>query len=149
VTAAEEILLETDASIFDTGDDAIVAEPDESSDGGAPAFDLGSESLTTLTDFVVGKFVSTCGRAPHNIRDTEVEIEKQGTFKRREETRRKSAGVNRGPKAVPRPTEMATNGGGVEARVDANEQNDQVFRDKIGDTLVVCSEELRLRGFPG
>ena len=44
---------------------------------------------------------------------------------------------------------MATNGSGVQARIDANKQDDQVFRDEIMDTLVVRSEELRLRGFPG
>ena len=37
VAAAEEVLLEADAGVFDAGDDAVRANADEGDDGGAPA----------------------------------------------------------------------------------------------------------------
>ena len=44
---------------------------------------------------------------------------------------------------------MAADGGGVEAGVDAGEEDDEVFGDEIRDALVVRGEELGLGGFPG
>ena len=44
---------------------------------------------------------------------------------------------------------MAADGGGVEAGVDAGEEDDEVFGDEIRDELVVRGEELGFGGFPG
>ena len=57
VAAAEEILLQADAGVFDAGDDAVGADADEGDDGGAPAFDFGFETLATGAKFVVGEFI--------------------------------------------------------------------------------------------
>ena len=43
VAAAEGVLLEADAGVFDAGDDAVGADADEGDDCGAPAFDFGFE----------------------------------------------------------------------------------------------------------
>src|SRR5271156_1177588 len=51
VAAAEEVLLETDASIFYAGDDAVGSDADEGDDGGSPAFDFGFETLAAGAKF--------------------------------------------------------------------------------------------------
>ena len=43
---------------------------------------------------------------------------------------------------------MAADGGGVEAGIDAGEEDDEVFGDEIRDALVVRGEELGFGGFP-
>ncbi len=54
-----------------------------------------------------------------------------------------------GPEAVAGAAEVAADGGGVEAGVDAGEEDDEVFGDEIRDELVVRGEELGFGGFPG
>src|SRR6185369_13863751 len=53
------------------------------------------------------------------------------------------------PEAVAGTAEVAADGGGVEAGVDAGEKDDEVFGDEIRDALVVRGEELGFGGFPG
>ena len=43
---------------------------------------------------------------------------------------------------------MAADGGGVEAGVDAGEEDDEVFGDEIRDELVARGEDLGFGGFP-
>ena len=57
MAAAEGVLLEADAGVFDAGDDAVGTDADEGDDGGAPAFDFGFESLAAGAKFVVGEFI--------------------------------------------------------------------------------------------
>src|SRR5438477_1760757 len=54
-----------------------------------------------------------------------------------------------GPEAVAGAAEMPADGGGVEAGVDAGEENDEVSGSEVRDELVVCCEELGLGRFPG
>ena len=44
---------------------------------------------------------------------------------------------------------MTPDGGGVEAGVDAGEEDDEVFGGEIRDGLVARGEELGFGGFPG
>ena len=53
-----------------------------------------------------------------------------------------------GPEAVAGAAEVVADGGGVEAGVDAGEEDDEVFGDEIRDELVVRGEELGFGGFP-
>ena len=53
------------------------------------------------------------------------------------------------PETVAGATEVAADRGGVEAGVDAGEEDDEVFGDQIRDELVMRSEDLGLGGFPG
>src|SRR5207253_1902507 len=77
------------------------------------------------------------------------EVEKEGSFKGGEEARGEAAAVECGPEAVAGASEVAADGGGVEARVDAGEEDDEVFGGEIRDDLVVRGEELGFGGFPG
>ena len=52
------------------------------------------------------------------------------------------------PEAVAWAAEVAADRGGVEARVDAGEEDDEVFGDEIRDELVVRGEELGFGRFP-
>jgi hypothetical protein len=53
-----------------------------------------------------------------------------------------------GPEAVARAAEVAPDGGGVEAGVDAGEEDEEVFRNEIRDKPIVSREELGSGGFP-
>jgi len=57
--------------------------------------------------------------------------------------------VEGGPEAIARAAEVAADGGGVEAGVDAREEDDEVFSHEIRDRLVARGEELRFTWFPG
>ena len=149
VAAAEGGLLEADAGVFDAGDDAVGADADEGDDGGAPAFDFGLEALAAGAKFVVGEFIGAGGGAFDDVGDAEFEVEKEGFFKGGEEARGEAAAVEGGPEAVAGAAEVAADGGGVEAGVDAGEEDDEVFGGEIRDELVVRGEELGFGGFPG
>ena len=82
VAAAEVGFLEADSGIFDAGDDAVGTDADEGDDGRSPAFDFGLEALAAGAKFVMGEFISAGGRAPDDVGDPELEIEKQRLFKR-------------------------------------------------------------------
>jgi hypothetical protein len=75
-------------------------------------------------------------------------IEKEGFFKGREEARGEPTAVESGPEAVPGAAEVMTDGGSVEAGIDADEEDDEVFGGEIRDSLVVRGEELGFGGFP-
>ena len=149
VAAAEGDLLQADAGVFVAGDNAVGTDADEGDDGGAPAFDFGLEALAAGAKFIVGKFIGTSGRAFDDVGDAELEIEKEGFFKGGEKARGEAAGVEGGPEAVAGAAEVVANGGGVEAGVDAGEEDDEVLGDKIRDELVASGEELGFGGFPG
>jgi len=137
VAAAEKGRLEADARVFDSGDDAIRMDADEGDDGWAPAFDFGLEALAAGAKFIVGEFIGAGGGAFDDVRDAESEVEKEGSFKGGEEARGEAAAVESGPEAVAWPAEMTADGGGVEAWVDAREEDDEVFGDEIRYKLVV------------
>ncbi len=147
--AAEEGLLEADAGVFDAGNDPVGAYADEGDDGGAPTFYLGFEAPAAGAKFVVCELIGAGGGAFDDIGDAKFQVEKEGFFKGREEARGEAAGVEGGPEAVAGATEVVADGGGVEAGVDASEEDDEVFGGKIRDDHVVCSKELGFGGFPG
>ena len=149
VAATEKGLLEADAGVFDTGDDAVGVNADKGDDGGAPAFDFGLEAPAPGAKLVVGEFIRAGGGAFDDIGDAEPEVEKKRSLKGGEEARSESAAVKGGPEAIARAAEVAADGGGVEAGVDAREEDDEVFGDEIRDELVVCAEDLGFGGFPG
>ena len=149
MAAAEEGLLEADAGVFDAGDDAVGVDADEGNDGRAPAFDFGLEAPAAGAKFVVGEFIGAGGGAFDDVRDAEPEVEKKRSLKGRKEARGKAAGVQGGPESVAGAAEVAADGGGVEARVDAGEEDDEIFGDEIRNDLVARREELRFGGFPG
>jgi len=149
VAAAEELLLEADAGVFNAGNDAVGADADEGDDGGAPAFDFGFKALGAGVKFLVGQFVGAGGGAGDDVGDAKFEVEKQVTFEGREEARGEATSVKRRPKAVAGAAKVPADGGGVEAGVDAGEENDEVFCCQIRDDLVARGKDLGFAGFPG
>ena len=149
VAAAEKGLLQADAGVFDTRDDAVGVNADKGDDDRAPASDLGLEASAAGAKFVVGEFIRAGGGALDDVGDAEPEVEKKRPFKGGEEARSESAAVKGGPKAIARPAEVAADGSGVEAGVDAREEDDSVFGDEIGNELVARGEDLGFAGFPG
>ncbi len=149
VAAAEAALLEADADVFDAGDDTVGADADEGDDGGAPTFDFGFEAPAPGAKFVVSEFFGAGGGAFDDVGDAKFEVEKEGFFKGGEQARGEAAAVEGGPEAVAWAAEVAADGGGVEARVDAGEEDDEVLGDEIWDELVVRGEKLGFGGFPG
>ena len=149
MAAAEGGLLEADAGVFDAGDDAVGADADEGDDGGAPAFDFGLEALAAGAKFVVGEFIGAGGGAIDDVGDAEFEVEKEGFFKGGEEARGEAAAMEGGPEAVAGAAEVAADGGGVEAGVDAGKEDDEVFGDEIRDELVCAARSWALVGFQG
>ena len=149
VAAAEGGLLEADAGVFDAGNDAVGTDADKGDDGRSPAFDFGLEALGACAKFLVCEFIGAGGGAFDDIGDAEFEVEKEGFFKGGEEARGESAGVEGGPEAVAGAAEVVADGGGVEAGVDTDEEDDEVFGDKIRDDPVVRGEEIGFGGFPG
>jgi hypothetical protein len=148
VAAAEGVLLEADADVFNAGDDTVRTDADEGDDGRAPAFDFGLEALAAGAKFVVGKFIGAGCCAFDDVRDAEFKVEQEGFFKGGEEARSETAAVKRGPEAVTWAAEVVADGGSVEAGVDAREEDNEVLRDEIRNELVVRGQKLRFGGFP-
>jgi hypothetical protein len=149
VAAAEKRFLEADAGVFDPGDNAVGVNADKGDDGRAPASDFGLEAPAAGAKFVIGEFVRAGGGALDDVGDAELEVEKKGSFKGGEEARSESTAVKSGPEAIARAAEVAANGGGVEAGIDAREEDDEVLGDEIGNELLVRGEELGFGRFPG
>jgi len=149
VAAAEEGFLEADACVFDAGDDAVGVNADEGDDGRSPAFYFGFETSAAGAEFVVGEFIGAGGGAADDVGDAEPEVEKKGFFEGGEESRGESAVVKCGPEAIAGAAEVFADGGGVEAGVDAGEEDDEVFGGEILDELVARGEDLGFGGFPG
>jgi hypothetical protein len=149
VAVAEKGLLEADAGVFDTGDDAVGVNADKGDDGRAPASDFGLEAPAAGAKFVVGEFIRAGGGALDNVGNAELEVKKKGFFKGGEEARGESPAMKGGPEAIARAAEMVADGNGVEAGVDAHEEDDEVFGHEIRDELVARGEDLGFAGFPG
>jgi hypothetical protein len=149
VAAAEWVLLKADAGVFDARDDTVRADADERDDGGAPEFDFGFQTLAASPKFVVRELIGARGGALDDVCDAEFEVEQECSFKGRERARREAAAVEGRPEAVAGAAEMAADRGGVEAGVDASEQDNQIFGDEIRDALVVRGEEVGFGRFPG
>jgi len=122
---------------------------DKGDDGRAPASDFGLEAPSAGAKFVVGEFIRAGGGALDDVGDAEPEVEKKRSLKGGKEARSESTAVKGGPEAIARPAEVAADGGGVEARVDTREENDEVFGRKVRDDLVARGEDLGFAGFPG
>ena len=149
VAVAEKGLLEADAGVFDTGDDAVGVNADKGDDGRAPASDFGLETPAAGAKFVVAEFIRAGGGAFDDVGDAELEVKKKGFFKGGEEARGESTAVKGGPEAIARAAEVVADGGGVEAGVDTHEEDDEVFACEIRDELVARGEDLGFAGFPG
>ena len=149
VTAAEGLVLKADAGILVAGDNAIRPDANKGDDGGSPAFDFRLEALTAGSQFVARQLIGAGGCALDDVRDAELEVEKQCFFKRRKESWRKAAAVQGRPKAIAGPTKVMADGRGVKAGVDPAEQHAQPRRDYVGDGLVARREELLARGGGG
>ena len=141
--------MEADAGVFDAGDYAVGADADEGDDGGPPPFDFGFKTLPAGAQLVVGKLIGAGGGPCDDVGDAEFEVEKEGTFKGREETRGEAAAVEGGPEAVAGAPEVTADGRGIKARIDASEKDNEIFGDEIRDALFMRSKELSFRGFPG
>jgi hypothetical protein len=148
VAAAEAFVLKADAGVFDPGDDAVGTNADESDHGGTPAFDFGLEPLATGAKFLIGEFIGAGGCTFDDVGDAKLEVEEKGLFKRRIDARRKPATKKSGPEAVTGAPEVVADGGGVESRVNACENDDEVFGGEIRDNLLARGEELSFGGFP-
>ena len=85
MAAAEKVLLQTDAGVFDAGDDAVGSDADEGDDGGPPALDFGFEAPAAGAKLIGGEFISAGGGALDDVGDAETEVEKERTFKGGEE----------------------------------------------------------------
>ena len=123
--------------------------PTKATTVGRQRLTLACEALAAGAKFVVGEFIGAGGGACDDVGDAEFEVEKEALFERREESRREAAVVEGGPEAVAGAAEVAADGGGVEAGVDAGEEDDEVFGDEIRDAFVVRGDELGFGGFPG
>ncbi len=134
--AAEKGLLQADAGVFDTGDDAVGVNADKGDDGRAPATDFAAEAPGAGAKFVVGEFIRAGGSAFDDVGDAELEVKKKRFFKGGKETRGESAAVKGGPETIARAAEVVTDGGGVEARVDAREEDNKAFGREIRDAFV-------------
>jgi serine/threonine-protein kinase len=110
---------------------------------------LGVERLTALYHLAVGHFGGGRGRARHHVRDAVPEWQQFALLARIEQPRGEAGGEERGPKPVAGPPEVAPDGRGVQARIDAAEQHLQPVRDHIGKCGVLRGEQLRARGFRG
>jgi hypothetical protein len=139
VATTEGVFLEADSGIFDAGNDAVGADADEGDDGGAPTFNFGCEALAAGAKFVVREFIGAGGGALDDVGDAEFQAEKEGSFKGGKVARGEAAAVEGGPEAVAGAAEVAADGGGVEPRVDAGEEDDEVFGDEIRDAARRCA----------
>ena len=149
VAAAEGGLLEADAGVFDAGDDAVGVNADKGDDGRTPTSDFGLEASAADAKFVVGEFIRTGGGAFDDVGDAKPEIEKKSSLKGGKEARSEAAAVKGGPESVAGAAEVSADGGGVEAGVDAGEEDDEVFGREVRDEFVMRGQDLGFRGFPG
>ena len=149
VAAAEKGFLQADAGVFNARDDTVGVNANKGDDRWAPAFHLGLEAPAASAKFVIREFIRAGGGALDDVGDAEVEVKKTGRFKRGKESRGESAAVQGWPEPIARPAEMVADGRGVEAGIDAREENDEVFGGNIWNDLIAGRENLSLAGFPG
>ena len=81
VAVAEKVLLEADAGVFDTGDNAVGVNADKGDDGRAPASDFGLETPAAGTKFVIGEFIRASSGALDDVGDAELEVKKKGSLR--------------------------------------------------------------------
>lgn len=149
VTATEEWILQADMGIFVARDNAIGMNADKGDHCWTPAFDFGGEALAAGAEFVIGQLVGAGGGAFDDVGNAEVEFKQKRFVKWGEKARGKAAVVESGPEAITRAAEVAAYRGGVEAGVDAGEEHNKVFGDKVGDQFIMCRENLSSCRFPG
>jgi hypothetical protein len=149
VAAAKETFLETDAGVFDAGDNAVWTDTNEGDDRWPPEFDFSPEAPPAGAKFVISEFIGAGSWAVDDAGDAEFKVEKERVFKRGEDARRKAAAVERGPEPIARPGEVTTSGRGVEARINTSKKDDEVFSDEIRDAIIVRCAELSFGRFPG
>lgn len=149
MAVAEEGFLKAEVGVFDAGDDAIWVNADKGDNSRAPASDLGFEASATGAKLIIREFIRAGGGALDDVGNAEPEIEKKGPLERRKESRGESTAVKRGPETIARAAEMTADGGGVEARVDAREENDEILGREIRNEFVARGKDLGFGGFPG
>ena len=98
--------------------------------------------------FVGGEFIGAGGAAVDDVGDAEFQVEKEGFFKG-EKRRGAAAAVKGGPEAVAGAAEVAADRGGVEAGVDAGEEDDEVFGGEIRYAPLCAARSWALVGFQG
>lgn len=149
VAATEKGLLQADAGVFDTRDNAVGVNADKGDDGRAPTFDFSLKAPAARAKFVIAKLIGTSGGPLDDVCDAKLKVKKQGCFKRGEKPRGESAAVKGGPEAIARAAEVVADGRGVQAGVDTREKDDEVFGREIRNELVARREDLGFAGFPG
>jgi len=149
VAAAETGLLPADARVFDAGDHAVGLNADKGDDSWAPAPDFGLKAPAAGAKFVVGEFIGAGGSPFDDVGDAVPQVEKKRRLKGGKEARGESAAMQGGPEAIARAAKVVSDGGGVEAGVNAREEDNEVFGREIRDGHVARRKDLGFAGFPG
>ena len=82
------------------------------------------------------------GGARDDVRHAATIIQQQRVFVRRQKARREAGAVDRGPEAVSRTSEVMADRGGVQAGIDAAEQDVEAVRDDVANGLAAGGLEV-------
>jgi hypothetical protein len=123
---------------------AIGPDPKKGDHRGAVAADLGGKTASSPDEFLRCELVSGGRAAVDEVRDPVAVLKQLGLFPGSQLLSRKTGAVQRGPEAVAGAGEMVAGGGGIEARIDADEQDLQAGGDNVPDAFVCRGLEISL-----
>jgi hypothetical protein len=115
---------------------AVGADADDGEVPRCVAFHFAREDLPAFDQLFAGQLGGGGGGAGDDVGDADAEVEELALLGGREEARREAGAMERGPEAVPGSSEMLLDGSGVEAGIDAAEEDVEVRRDDVGQRRV-------------
>jgi hypothetical protein len=110
--------------------------------------DLPDQSSGSRQQLLHGELVRPRRRPRHEVRDAETGLEQGRPLVRFQQPRGEAGVVKCGPEPVSRAREVVSDGAGVEAGVDAGEEDAEAGRDQIGNQFRSSGFEFLSRG-PG
>jgi len=113
----------------------VSAEPDKSDCARPVAAHFGGQPAAAGDQLVRRQLVRGRGAAVHQIGQAVAELEQAAVLRRIEASRREAGVVQRGPEAIARTGEVKAGRGGIQAGVDAAEQDFQSRADDVAQAL--------------
>ncbi len=125
--------LETELGFFAVEGDAVGSDADDGDETRLIAEDFAGEDFSAFAKLVGAELVGHGGGAGTHVGDAKVPFQEAMGVERGDEGRREAAFVHGRPEAVAGPCEMVADGGGVQAGVDADEEDVEIGSDDVGD----------------
>ncbi len=143
---ADRFILQTHRRFRSIECRAIGADADDGEEPRCVAFHFAREDPAAFDELFARQLVGGGGGAGDDVGDADAEVQELALLRGREEARREAGAMERGPEAVAGSSEMLLDGSGVEAGIDAAEEDVEVRRDDVGKGRVRGCSKIGLGG---